>query len=74
MARASDSATTVSNSTMLFRILTTWPLPTGPHSVISVAKVAISGRARSNSSGSAPTMTDSVPASAAARCAPPARR
>ena len=67
MALASPSAITVSNSTMLLRILTTWPQPTGPQRVTSLPNVPINGSRRSNTSGSAPTITDSCPASAAAR-------
>src|SRR5439155_912311 len=64
-ARASASATTVCATTMLFMSLTASPAPTGPQCVISAPMQARSGRSRMNTSGSVPTMIDSVPSRAA---------
>src|SRR4029453_4450594 len=54
IALASQSATTFWNSSMLLRILSTCPQPTGPHSAISVANAAIKGFTSANTCGSAP--------------------
>jgi hypothetical protein len=52
---------------MLLRILTTWPLPTGPQCETSLPMQRSSGRTRPKASASPPTMMLSVPFSAAAR-------
>src|SRR6185437_15926278 len=67
MASASASAPTVSNSTMLLRILTTWPHPTGPQCVMSVPMAARNGLIRAKSAADAPTMMLSRPCCAASR-------
>ena len=67
MEMASAIAIVVSNTTMLFISLTTWPAPTPPHSVISVPMVARMGLRRANTASLPPTMIERVPSTAARR-------
>ena len=67
MEIASATAMVVSNTTMLFMIFTTCPVPTSPQCVISLPMVSRIGFTRANTSGDPPTMIESVPSTAARR-------
>src|SRR5688572_25567542 len=69
--RASDSAsaiaTTFWNSTMLLISFIAWPAPGAPQCVMSLPMSSSVGFSRLNTGSVAPTITESVPAAAAAR-------